>query len=126
VPDGALAAAESLYLDLRDLRDRIDVAGAAGRTAARDGTPVAGLARQHNRLRRGLITHLSGIDSSALATEDARAFRTMRVALDRDLAAVNGSAPGAPARPAVGPDCGYDPEAIAAARNGLDSLRRRI
>jgi hypothetical protein len=36
-PSGVLAAAESLYLELRDLRDRIDVAGSAGRTAATDG-----------------------------------------------------------------------------------------
>ena len=41
------AAAESLYLDLRDVRDRIDVAGSAGRTTRDDGTPVAALARRH-------------------------------------------------------------------------------
>jgi len=46
---GALAAAESLYLDLREVHDRIGVARSAGRTAAGDGTPLAALARRQRR-----------------------------------------------------------------------------
>lgn len=125
-PAGALAAAESLYLDLRDLRDGIDVAGSAGRTTARDGTPVAALARRHNELRRALVTRLGAIDSSTLPGDDARVFGTMRVALGRDLTALTDSASaGSPATPRR-PDCEYDPAAIAATRNGLDSLRGRL
>ena len=125
-PGGALAAAESLYLDLRDVRDRIGVAGSAGRTAASDGTPVATLARRHKELRRALLTRLDAVDSSALAGDDARAFGTMRAALRGALTALTdtGSAGSPPTRRR--PDCEYDPTAIAAARNGLDSLRGRL
>ena len=120
-------AAESLYLDLRDLRDRIDVAGSAGRTAASDGTPVAALARRHNELRQTLVTRLGAIDSSALAGDDARAFGTMRIVLGRDLTALTDSASAAGAPPTQSsPNCEYDPAAITAAKNGLDSLRRRL
>jgi hypothetical protein len=125
-PDAALAAAESLYLDLREVRDRIGVAGSAGRTAAGDGTPVAALARRHDEIRRALVTRLDAIDSSALAGDDARAFGTMRVALGRALTALTDSAPASSSLTRRRPDCEYDPAAIAAARNGLDSLRGRI
>jgi hypothetical protein len=124
-PAAPLAAAESLYLDLRDLRDRIDVAGAAGRTTLAGGTPVAALAARHNRLRGTLLTRLEAVDSAALAEDDARAFGTMRAALTRDLVALPDSVPPTPAAERR-PDCGYDPAAIASTRNGLDSLRRRI
>lgn len=125
-PAGVLAAAESLYLDLRDLRDRIGVAGSAGRTAASDGTPVAVLARRHNELRGALVTRLGTIDSSALAGDDARAFGTIRVALGRDLTALAESASAGSPPTQRRPDCEYDPAAIAATRNGLDSLRGRL
>jgi hypothetical protein len=125
-PAGALAAAESLYLDLRDLRDRIDVAGSAGRAAARDGTPVAELARRHDELRRTLVARLGAVDSSALDGDDARAFATMRVALGRALSAVADSASAGSPSTQRRPDCGYDPAAIAATKNALDSLRRRV
>jgi len=124
-PAGPVAAAESLYLDLRDLRDRIDVAGSAGRTTTDDGTPVTTLARRHNRLRRQLVARLDAVDSSALGEEDARAFGTMRAAVNRDLVPVADSAPATPLV-AHRPDCEYDPAAIAVAQHGLDSLRRRM
>jgi hypothetical protein len=125
-PGGALAASESLYLDLRDVRDRIGVARSAGRTSASDGTPIAALARRHEELRRALLTRLDAVDSSALAGEDARAFGTMRAALGRALTALMDTASaGSPPTPGR-PDCEYDPAAIAAARNGLDSLRGRL
>ncbi len=125
-PAGVLAAAESLYLDLRDLRDRIDVAGSAGRTAASDGTPVAALARRHNELRGVLVARLGAIDSSTLAGDDARALGTMRVALVRDLTTLADSASTGSPPTRRRPDCEYDPAAIAATRNGLDSLRGRL
>jgi hypothetical protein len=37
-----LTAAESLYLDTRDLRDRIDVLDASGRPPPRTGLPASG------------------------------------------------------------------------------------
>jgi hypothetical protein len=125
-PGGALAASESLYLDLRDVRDRIGVARSAGRTAASDGTPVAALARRHEEIRRALITRLDAVDSSALAGDDARAFGTMRAALGRALTALTDTASAGSPATQRRPDCAYDPAAIAAARNGLDSLRGRL
>ncbi len=125
-PAGELAAAESLYLDLREVGDRIGVAASAGRTTARDGTPVAALARRHNQLRQTLVARLDAVDSSALAGDDTRAFRTMRLALNRGLTTLADSAEPTAPRTQRRPDCEYDPAAIAAARNGLDSLRGRV
>jgi hypothetical protein len=121
-----LAAVESLYLDLRHLRDRIEVAGSAGRTAASDGTPVATLMRRHNQLRRTLVNRLGAVDSSLLAGDDARAFATMRIALDRGLAVLADSASADSLPTQRAPDCEYDPAGIAATRHGLDSLRGRL
>jgi hypothetical protein len=119
-------AAESLYLDLREVRDRIDVAGSSGRTTADDGTPVAALTRRHGELREALVTRLSEVDSTALSAADARAFGTMRRVLVRDLtppADVIATVSGAEEPP---PDCRYEAAAIGATKRGLDSLRRRI
>ncbi|MBA3319094.1 MAG: hypothetical protein H0T50_13530, partial [Gemmatimonadales bacterium] len=125
-PVGPLAAAESLYLDLRDLRDRIDVAASAGRPAARDGRPVAGLARDHDQLRATLVTRFGAIDSSALGRGDARAFGIMRAALGRDLVTLAPLTSAGTSSTRRRPDCDYDPAAIAPVSNALDSLRGRI
>ncbi len=113
-PATRLAIAESLYADLRALRDRIDVADAAGR-------PEPALAPRHNALRREVELRLADVDSSALNEEDGRALGAMRRSLARDLTPL---AVPAAARPQ--PDCGYDAEAIAAVPGGLDSLRSRL
>jgi hypothetical protein len=119
-PGGALAAAESLYLDLRDVRDRIDVAAAAARAVASDGTPVSALAARHHELRRSVIERLGTVDSAELSEEDRRAFGVMRRALQRDLTPV--SAPGPSAAAERRPNCRYDPAAFPR----TDSLRARI
>ena len=94
----ALAAAESLYLDTRDLRDRIDVLDASGADTAPDGTARALLARRYDSLRPRLAARLAGVDSTALKADDARALGVMRRTLSRDL----GEAP-APRPPAQAP-----------------------
>src|SRR4051794_29253703 len=85
LPLGALTRAESLYADLRDKRDRLDVSIAAGGNSAADGRSVTELARDHNRLRGQLVVYLVGVDSSALHGEDARALGIMRRTLEGDL-----------------------------------------
>ena len=110
----ALAAAESGYADLRELRDRIEVAKSAGRAVP------AALALRHDSLRRRVVAGLAAVDSSALSGEDARALGVMRLTLVRDLAALASGGPQPPA--ATRPDCGYDPALIATA----DSLRARM
>jgi hypothetical protein len=118
-PGGPLAAAESLYLDLRDVRDRIDVAAAAARAVASDGTPVSALAARHHELRRAVLERTGAVDSAQLSAEDRRALGVMRLALERDLAPVSAATSLAAERQ---PDCGYDPRAFSRA----DSLRARI
>src|SRR5699024_8363687 len=119
-----LAAAESLYLELRDVRDRLDVAAAGARDTATDGTPVASLATRHHELRGALIERLGVVDTAALGPADRRALTTMRGALDRALAPLSGAVePPAEVRQ---PDCRYDPAAVARTRRGADSLRARI
>jgi hypothetical protein len=120
-PGGTLAATESLYLDLRDVRDRIDVAAAAARDAAWDGTPVSTLAVRHHQLRRDVLERLAELDSAQLSADDRRALGVMRRALERDLTPVSASA--GPTTSGQGqPDCRYDPSAFPRA----DSLRARI
>ena len=128
-----LAAAESTYAAARDLRDRIDVALAGGRHEIADGTPIAALLPRYDSLRGRLESRLSAVDSSALGPDDVRALDIMRRTLSRDLGPL--VFPGAPAAastsgpapvPEPRPECGYDPDSIARATHGLDSLRARI
>jgi hypothetical protein len=115
----ALAAAESLYADLRDLRDRIDVTLASG-TSVR----LASSIRDYNDIRKKMARRLVDIDSAALTNEDTRALGIMRQTLARDLDSL--PLPTAATPTAVAPSCSFDPGAIAQLRNGLDSLRARI
>jgi hypothetical protein len=116
----SLSAAESLYADLRDSRDRIEVTLASGAAAARLADWVA----RYNALRSTVTARLAGIDSTALTREDARALGAMRRTLARDLDSLptSGNSSAAPREPS----CSFDPGAIARLRHGLDSLRARI
>jgi hypothetical protein len=115
-----LAAAESLYLDTRDLRDHIDVLDASGASATSDGTTRPTLVHRYDSLRARLATRLVAVDSIGLNPVDRRALVLMRRTLAGDL----GDAP-APdtGRTATAPDCGYDSASVA---GGADSLRARI
>ena len=129
-----LAAAESTYEATHDLRDRIDVALAAGRHEIAGGTSIAALLPRYDSLRDRLGQRLAAVESSALTADDARALDIMRRTLSRDLgplvlpsASAAASASGGPSEaPEPRPECGYDPDAIARATHGLDSLRARI
>jgi hypothetical protein len=123
-PGAELATAESLYADLRDLRDRIEISTASGSTTTRD-TSLVTLIRNHNRLRAEVGARLSGIDSVGLAVTDARALGIMRRTLARDLDSLPPVTPSGSTGERT-PDCTYDPVAVAAGRNGLESLRERM
>ncbi|HKU59654.1 MAG TPA: hypothetical protein VJQ44_00460 [Gemmatimonadales bacterium] len=116
----AVAPAESLYLDTRDLRDRIDVLDASGASAAPEGTTRPLLVGRYDQLRARLATRLAAVDSATLGAEDARALGVMRRTLARDLGA-------APAPDTTGataaPDCRYDSASLP---GGADSLKARI
>ena len=120
-----LALAESLYADLRDARDRIDVTLASGLNGIHDTTPLAAWITAHNALRRTVAARLEGIDSAGLQGSDRRALAVMRRALQRDLDSLTPPHDSSPGIVRV-PSCHYDPQAIAASTRGVDSLRARI
>jgi hypothetical protein len=118
-----LASAESLYADLRELRDRYEVTIAAGQGATPEGMPLADLTARHDALREHLGARLAAIDSARLGEADGRALGAMRKALARELTPVSaGTGPAAEARPG----CAYDARALGAGPHGLDSLRARL
>ncbi len=121
-----LALAESLYADLRDIRDRFDVRTEGGRAAQFDTAQLARLVLAHNALRDQVAQSLAAVDSTSLGPEDARALGTMRTTLERDLQPVSQPAPSSAAPARQEPNCKYDPRTVAAGPNGLDTLRKRI
>jgi hypothetical protein len=121
-----LAIADSLYADLRDMRDHIDVTLAAGHTGLTQATPAAEWIRRHNQLRRTVATQLRAIDSSQLEDEDRRALGVMRRTLERDLDTLALPVTVAVESRAMIPNCTYDARALAGLPRGLDSLRTRI
>ena len=118
-----LAQAESLYADLRDIRDRTDVDLEAGHSSAGDGTH---LFSTYNAVRDQLAGSLTRLDSAALRSDDARALGVMRRTLALDLGRLDPPAPPAAATDHQQPNCKYDPAVVLEGRNGLDSLRRRM
>jgi hypothetical protein len=121
-----LPAAESLYADLREARDQIDIALALGHTGITDVTPLPIWTRNHNALRRSVLSRLAAIDSTGLGQDDRRALEVMRRALDRDIDSLTPlTAAPAEAETAM-PSCRYDPRAVVARSRGLDSLRARL
>ncbi len=120
----AIAAAESAFADLRDLRDRYEVTTAAGRTETDGGIPLSTLARRHDELRSSVVARLGGLDSASLAPDDARALGAMRRAMARDLFPLVGQeAPASAENAAV---CNYDPTVMGRTTDGIDSLRNRL
>ncbi len=124
-PAAGLAPAESLYADLREIRDRIEVTLESDRSGADDDS-TRQLISSHNSLRQRLQAVLADVDSAVLPSGDARALGVMRRTLATDLGPIDPPAASAPVVDNRQPDCDYEPSVILAARNGLDSLRRRI
>ena len=118
-----LARAESLYADLRDIRDRIEV-DLEARPSAADSSRR--LITSHNMVRGLVAASLAAIDSASLPVADARALGVMRRTLAADLRRLDPpAAPGGSAQRGA-PECAYDPGAVLASPGGLDSLRRRM
>ena len=82
---GAIALPESLYANLRAIRDRIDVSAEAGRAGRTDSAPFEALVRSYNGLREQVASRLAAVDSSGLSVKDAKALGIMRRTLARDL-----------------------------------------
>jgi hypothetical protein len=90
----------------------------------RPARPDAVLA--HNAVRHQLAGSLAAVDSAALRGDDARALGIMRRSLAQDLGAVTAPVTSQGAANQTEPVCDYDAGAVAAAPNGLDSLRKRL
>ena len=121
----SLATAESLYLELRDLRDRIDLRTEVGKPRRSVTVKLDALVADHNALRQRISSALEDIDSIGLGADDARALEVMRTALARDLGPV--SVAEASRKPARGaPGCDYDARILLQRQHGLDSLRSRM
>ncbi|HET6837552.1 MAG TPA: hypothetical protein VFH24_05880 [Gemmatimonadales bacterium] len=123
-PQFSLARAESLYADLRDIRDRFDVNLEARPSAADDGTRQ--LITSHNEVRDRVAAALAAVDSAALPPDDARALGIMRRTLAADLRRLDPPAGAATSTENREPECAYRPEILLASQGGLDSLRRRM
>lgn len=119
----ALTRAESVYADLRALRDRITVSSSAGRRESPEGAPLTTLARRADSLRAALAPTLGAIDSVPLNAEDRRALAVMRRMLDSGLGPVTDSLSQV-AADTTPPTCSYDPRALVAA-SGAAGLRAR-
>jgi hypothetical protein len=124
-PPLRLAVAESLYADLRELRDRYEVTTAAGQAATPESIPLTELARRHDALLEGVRIQLNGIDSAALDDEDGRALGLMRSAVRQHLTAISGQGAGAASGESA-PDCRYDPARLAVRPDQVEQLRARM
>jgi hypothetical protein len=116
-----LVRAESLYADLRAVRDRVDVSLAAGRPTTPDDMPVDALTGGYRALRVQVHRELDRVPAFRLGGSDLRAIGVMRTALESDLGQLPAPAPAA----AAPPDCEYAAPAVAGLPNGLDSLKKR-
>ncbi len=121
-----LAVAESLYADLRDARDRIDVTLAAGLNGTQDATPVTAWITAHNALRTALDARLDRIDSAALQGEDRRALAQMRRTLQSNLDSLRPPHADSSVGMLRPPSCNYDAQGVVSSSHGVDSLRARI
>jgi hypothetical protein len=121
----ALAHAESLYADLRDLRDQIEIMTASGGSLDAGPSSLARLAVEHNALRSRLVRRLALIDSTRLDPEDSRALGVMRRTLARDLDSLSPEAP-QKQQSDRRPNCSPVASRFSESKAGLDSLRTQI
>jgi hypothetical protein len=121
-----LPVAESVYADLRDLRDQLDVLSASGRETQGGLSSLSRRILAHNALRAELAERLTTLDSNSFGAEDRRALRIMRNTLGRDLDSLTPAAMMEVSGAEAQPECDYDAAGIARLRRGSDSLRKRI
>lgn len=123
-----LAAAESVYQELRYLKDQIDVTRYRGAERSTRGVPVPELVARYEAARAGFRVALGAVTDTMLVAEDRRALAVMRRTLEAELVLVEGGTEDAAADPAhaSAPDCDYDAARLAEGPRGLEVLSRRI
>ena len=121
-----LAVAESLYADLRDARDRIEVTLASELKRTPNETFVTSWITAHNALRSVVAARLDGVDSAGLHDEDRRALAQMRRTLQSSLDSLTSPHAESSTGTLRPSGCSYDARAVAASPRGVDSLQARI
>jgi len=122
----ALSAAESAYLDLRELKDRIDVTRARGARATPQGVELSDLLARYRAARGHVRSALPSEAGAGLGSEDRRALEVMRRALEKDFGEENEPPAAAPAGEPENPDCAYDAASLAQGQDGLRALGDRM
>ena len=122
----ALAAAESMFQALHQVKDRIGVTSARGARADTDGATLGEMRRRYASIRAPLATALQSIDSASLSREDQRALGAMRAALASGLRSDADATETAGDSASAGPACDYDPERVAQGDSAYERLRARI
>jgi hypothetical protein len=83
----ALARAESAYLQLRDLKDQIDVTAGRGVATSAHGLPLRELVRRYARARLRFAKAMTQVGQPSLSAEDRRALDVMSSTYGRELVA---------------------------------------
>ena len=120
----AIAPAESVYAELRAVKDRIGVTTARGAAADFDGETLAQQRARYQSTRAVVDSALTMVDSATLPAEDQRALGVMRAALHGELGAQPLADVSLDADSA--PDCHYDAAAMARGDSAYERLHDRI
>jgi hypothetical protein len=119
----ALERLESAWADLAEAQAQVTVTEARGATSNLAGVGLPDLRARYAAARTRVAALLPEVPPQA-AGDERRALDAMRDAFDQRFAAP-GKDKGGDETPAAA-DCRYDPEALAAAQDGLETLRARI
>jgi hypothetical protein len=120
----ALAPAESMFAELRAVKDRMGVTTARGASADTDGATLGELRRRYEAARAPLVAALMKVDSTVLPAEDQRALGAMRATVRDELAATAVAEASVHADSA--PACEYDAVAMASGDSAYERLHDRI
>lgn len=120
----AIAPAESMYAELRAVKDRIGVTTARGAAADFDGQTLEQMHARYRATRAVVDSALTTADSATLPAEDQRALGVMRATLRGELGAQPESDVSLDADSA--PNCHYDAAAMARGDSAYERLHDRI
>jgi hypothetical protein len=119
-----LAELEERYLDLLELHDRIEIAESRGVDRGSEGTPLAELRARYAKQRRALVEDLKPIEAARLEGEDQKALDAIHHVFGYALREPDKQQDAPQA--AGAPDCKYDPAALLAGPEGLETLQEKM
>ena len=119
-----VAAVESIYQDVRYLKDQIDVTKFRSADRNLSGVPLTELVRSYESTRATFVSSLRAVVPSSLAPEDRRALDIMTRTLERDLPPKLTSATDSTTADSV--DCRYNADTLATGSKGRDVLAERM